>query len=43
MMFLAIYSDVFSDTDPVKQDRNILDVPSNVFNNEQIDYGCLGS
>lgn len=43
MMFLAIYSDVFSDTDPVKQDKNIFDVPSKVFSNEFIDYDCLGS
>lgn len=43
MMFLAIYYDVFSDTDPVRQERKIFDVPSRVFNKETIDSGCFGS
>ena len=37
MMFLAISSDVFSDTEPVKHDKNIFEVPSNVFSKELID------
>ena len=37
MIFLAISSDVFSDTEPVKHDKNIFDVPSSVFSNEWID------
>ena len=41
-MFLAISSDVFSETEPVKQDRKIFDVPYKVFNKEWIDYGCFG-
>lgn len=43
VMLVAIYSDTFSDADPVKQDKNILEVFAKVFNNEWSDYGCLGS
>jgi hypothetical protein len=34
VMLVAIYSDTFSDADPVKQDKNILEVFAKVFNNE---------
>lgn len=43
MIYLAIYSDVFYETSPFKQDKKIFDVPSRVVNSENIDSGCLGS
>ena len=43
MMFFAIYSEVFSETDPVKHDKNILEVLSRVLVRENMDSDCLGS
>jgi hypothetical protein len=43
MISLAISSDVFSETDPVKQLIKILEMPSRVVKSEKIDSNCLGS
>ena len=43
MILLAIYSEVFSETEPVRHERKIFDVPSSVLMREKIDSACLGS
>jgi hypothetical protein len=42
MIFLAIYSETFSDAEPVKQEVKIDDVFCSVFSRECNDSGCLG-
>lgn len=42
-MLVAIYSEIFSDAEPVRQDKKIFEVFANVFSRDWRDSGCLGS